>query len=534
MKIKKILNNVGLSFVAVGGIVTMSSCGNKNLPPTPIPPLSPVTGIYAPFVDIAKLASATNGHYTNLVDYYINPGVRNMMLGYVQQGAGLPNPHAEWAGSTEIGDNQDIIDAISHYQNVGGNVSISFGGSKGTSEWTLANASATNLASDIMRVADKFETKYIDFDIQGNDLTNVVAIAKLANACKQILEKDPEIRFTLTLPVSKIGLSKDAIAVVTSFYAITKFNTIVNIMAKNYGGPVADMEEVAKQASNATAVQIALAYGITNAQAYKLLGVSPMIGYNDSAGEVMSLEQYFDLGTYLRNKHAFMYGQWYLNRDYASVKEGQSSATSTGLLPSEAADLSFTHAGLISFGDKGAPSKPVEGFIELTQYLITQRDFGAYWTEVKNAIHYKIIVDNDVRHPYYSLVNNLILENGAPNYTSHTFQVTAVGINDTELDSETLTVGNSNSKNTDLTGLVTRFKKGTVYNKGDLFLYEKIIYHVSEFYNGAILPDQAVKSPNSQVNISKITLANLAQNGYSQQAVEDFENDRVFNVVKLT
>ena len=534
MKIRKILNNLGLSIVTVSGIVTMTSCGHKKTP-TPPPPTPPASGIYSPFVDVTMLQGAGTGRYSNLIDYYMNPGVRHMMLGFVQQGSNSKNPHAQWAGTTEI-DGSDpttaaaakyIINTVSRFQSVGGDVCVSFGGASGTSEWTLSTATATNLASDITRVANAFKTKYIDFDIEGAVVNNIAANKKLAAACAQIWAKDPNMRFTLTLPVLRTGLTNDGLAVLHNFYETTKHNTIINIMAMDYGGVMNDMDKAAEEAADATVAQIATAYKITNEAAYKLLGVTPMIGYNDTPGEVMSLKQYTNVGAYLRTKKAFMYGQWSLNRDYPATKEGSGGPTSTGLLANEAAALSFTTAGLTSFGDKGGPTEPVSGEIALSQYLVTARDFGAYWTKVKNALRYKIIVDNNTKNPYYSMINNLILETPQGVSTTHTFKVIALGINNSEVDSKTLTIDNSKAK---LPSLVTMFKVGNVYQTGDLFIYKKIIYRAKYWYNGTELPNISVAVEVS----AKFTLDNLAENGYSQQAITDLENDKIWNIVKLS
>ncbi len=549
MKIKKILNNISLSIITLVGVTIVTACGHKKSQPPP--PAPPISGIYSPFIDVTTLQGSDKGRYSNLINYYMNPGVRHMMLGFVQQGSAYQVPHAQWAGTIEIDSSNKttaasatyIKNSIDRFQSVGGDVCVSFGGSGGVSEWTLATATPTNLANDILRVANYFKTKKVDFDIEGGVVANVAANKKLASACAQILVKDPSFRFSLTLPVLRTGLTigmNGGLQLLRNFYDILHKNIIVNIMAMDYGGVITDMDQAAEDASEATVAQISLIYKISTEAAYKLLGVTPMIGYNDVKGEVMSLKQYSNVATYLRNKKAFMYGMWSLNRDYAAKTEGAGGPKSSGLLPAEAPNLSFSKSGLENFGDKGGPTSPVSGNINLEQYLITQRDFGAYWTEVKNVLRYKIIVDNNSANPYYSMANNLILETSKPTSQKHTFKIEAIGINNSEVDSETITVDNSGAETK---SLITMFQAGVPYITDRIFIYQNTVYRVKHWYQSGSVGSKGTKQDLPNVEAAKadgaleidpkLNVNNLVDNGYSARAVTDLENNQVWNIVNI-
>ncbi|MGH1554887.1 hypothetical protein ACRAWF_32040 [Streptomyces sp. L7] len=65
---------------------------------------------------------------------------------------------------------------------------------------------------------------------------------------------------------------------------------VVNLMTMDYGSSGTDMGNAANTAVDAAAGQVASAFGISTSAAYAKLGNTPMIGQNDSAGEVFTLD----------------------------------------------------------------------------------------------------------------------------------------------------------------------------------------------------------------------------------------------------
>ncbi len=98
------------------------------------------------------------------------------------------------------------------------------------------------------------------------------------------------MQVTYTLPVMPDGLTQDGISLVSDAIAKGVNITNVNVMAMDYGGSDAQMGQDAINAGNATASQLAALYpSKSTAQICAMIGVTPMIGYNDVASEVFRL-----------------------------------------------------------------------------------------------------------------------------------------------------------------------------------------------------------------------------------------------------
>jgi hypothetical protein len=94
---------------------------------------------------------------------------------------------------------------------------------------------------------------------------------------------------------------------------------MVNIMAMDYGGAVGDMYSAAISAANATKSQLSsLGYG--SAQ----LGITPMIGQNDQAGEIFTIANANSLRANAAG--AAMLAFWSVGRDNGGCA-GQTSAS---------------------------------------------------------------------------------------------------------------------------------------------------------------------------------------------------------------
>ena len=134
----------------------------------------------------------------------------------------------------------------------------------------------------------------MDFDIEGGVNTTV-----LAAALKGLKTANPSKSISLTLPVLPIGLVQAGLDIVNACHNAGFRPDTINIMAMDYGSYYdngGNMLLSAQQAAQATRNQTG-----------DMIGITPMIGQNDTQGEIFTLANASALVTWAK-------GQSYINR----------------------------------------------------------------------------------------------------------------------------------------------------------------------------------------------------------------------------
>lgn len=219
--------------------------------------------------------------------------------------------------------------AISDFIKKGYKFKISFGGASGV---YLEQACSTQaeLHQALKLVANTYAVKDFDFDIEGAAITDTASNKKLANTLKELLQTDPSYTFSVTLPVLTTGLTPDGINVVDIFKQF-QVPISVNIMAMDFGGPIADMGAAVAQSMDNTAAQIQKLYPEKSAAEIRaMIGVTVMIGVNDAQGETFTAK---DLEK-IRNKAAEegwgLISFWSIDRDHPCPESKWAQPTCSG------------------------------------------------------------------------------------------------------------------------------------------------------------------------------------------------------------
>ncbi|GAA2010931.1 hypothetical protein GCM10009839_01120 [Catenulispora yoronensis] len=234
-----------------------------------------------------------------------------------------------------IGQQSSLQSQISALRSQGGDVSISFGGYTTDLNLTeIGDACSTPqaAAAQIESVVTTFGVTHLDFDIEANSLTNSAGITRRSQALAQVRSwansSGVPLSVSYTLPVLPSGLTGDGLNVVRNAVANGFTPDIVNGMAMDYGTSGTQMGNAADQAVDALAGQVAGVFGISTAAAYGRIGVTPMIGQNDSAGEIFTLGDASNLESYAASKGVALLSYWDQNRDNGGCP-GQTSASGT-------------------------------------------------------------------------------------------------------------------------------------------------------------------------------------------------------------
>jgi hypothetical protein len=286
-------------------------------------------GDFAPYVDTSLQPSY------DLVKSSEKTGVKNYTLAFIDAPGNQCTP--KWGGSQELNDNP-VAKQIDELRKKGGDVRISFGGANG-SELGIACKSEDELAKAYGKVIDAFKLKKVDFDIEGSTLPNTEANTRRAKAIAQLQKEHEDLDVSYTLPVLPEGLTKDG----TNLLKDAKDNGVkvssVNIMAMDYGPNYkGDMGKYATQAATATQKQVKESLGVSDdAEAWKTVAITPMIGVNDVAAEIFKPEDAKEVKQFADSKGMGWTSMWSATRDKAcegGVKT-QASPTCSGVEQSE-------------------------------------------------------------------------------------------------------------------------------------------------------------------------------------------------------
>jgi chitinase len=168
---------------------------------------------------------------------------------------------------------------ISALQAAGGNVIVSFGGAEG-GELAQTCTSTTSLTAAYANVVDTYGVHRLDFDIEGGVLGDSASTTRRNKALAALQAQHPDVQVDYTLAVDPNGLPSRELGVLKDARNNGVKVSVVNIMTMDFGDGQNALND-ALSAAKATAGQLAGLYGISTAQAYGMLGLTPIAGRND-------------------------------------------------------------------------------------------------------------------------------------------------------------------------------------------------------------------------------------------------------------
>lgn len=311
---------------------TASSSPTATASPTQSGNGMATVGLVAPYVDMAQWPTPDLGAIANAT------GGKNYTLAFITSAGGCK---PAWAGvipldGSAASDQLNAIDnGVAAVRAKGGDVIISLGGASGT-ELAASCTNQTALRNAYQQVIDHYQATRLDFDIEGAAVADQATNARRAQALAALQANaaaaGKTLQINLTLPVLPTGLDNNGLATFRTTVNGGVALTHVNVMAMDYGTARSDMGADAISAVKATGTQISSAFGnATGAALYAHIGVTPMIGQNDSAGEFFSLSNVSSLKQWAKNNGLGWVGWWSANRDKACSGGARvASATCSG------------------------------------------------------------------------------------------------------------------------------------------------------------------------------------------------------------
>ncbi|WP_406148821.1 cellulose binding domain-containing protein [Streptomyces sp. NBC_01012] len=288
---------------------------------------------FAPYVDTSLYPAY------DLVDTAAATGVKEFNLAFITSGGGCA---PLWGGVTGLGDDQ-VASQIGALRAEGGDVRVSFGGAAGA-ELALNCSSAEELAEAYGEVVDTYELTKVDFDIEGGALPDTAANSRRSQAIAELQKSHPDLDVSFTLPVMPEGLTQDGVNLIADAKENGVAIDAVNIMAMDYGASYdGDMGDYATQAATATQAQVKGVLGLSDAEAWKAVAVTPMIGVNDVATEIFTVDDATQLVEFASENGIGRLSMWSGTRDVqcADGEKPTADATCSSILQEP---LAFTKA----------------------------------------------------------------------------------------------------------------------------------------------------------------------------------------------
>jgi hypothetical protein len=275
------------------------------------PPAGPTQ--FAPYVDMTL-------QQEDLTSISEASGINTFTLAFVVSDG---NCTPAWGGVIPVGSTGDYIKAaITSFRQAGGNVIISFGGEAGT-ELAGSCSSVNALEAAYQDVVDTYGVYDLDFDIEGAAVGDSASITMRSAALALLQHNEAslghKVQISLTLPVLPSGFPADEMDVVNSAVAAGVQLSIVNPMTMDYGGAVNDPSQMgtyAIEAAQSVEQQLASVYPKdSTTELWAMVGITPLIGQNDTAGEVFTLADAGQLAQFAAQTGVGRLSTWSVTRD---------------------------------------------------------------------------------------------------------------------------------------------------------------------------------------------------------------------------
>jgi chitinase len=168
---------------------------------------------------------------------------------------------------------------IKALQAAGGNVIVSFGGAE-CGELAQTCTNTASLTAAYANVINTYGITRLDFDIEGGVLGDTASNARRDQALAALQAQNPNVQVDYTLAVAPNGLPSQELGVLKDAKSKGVQVSVVNIMTMDFGNGQNALND-AESAAKGTAAQLAGLYGVSTAQAYGMMGLTPIAGRND-------------------------------------------------------------------------------------------------------------------------------------------------------------------------------------------------------------------------------------------------------------
>jgi chitinase len=220
----------------------------------------------------------------------------------------------------------DLDRRIARLRQLGGAPAVSFGGMN-NSELAVSCKDTRSLTDAYRQIVDRYDVATVDLDVEGVALGDIAAADRRAQAVaalqKERKASGKPLAVWLTLAADPDGLTSQGQVIVAHTLSGGVEMEGVNIMTMDFGAskPAAwSMSRAAESAADAAHGQLAALYrnagtDFGSETLWRKLGLTVMVGQNDVAGEIFTLDDAATMNSFVRDKGLGRLSMWSMNRD---------------------------------------------------------------------------------------------------------------------------------------------------------------------------------------------------------------------------
>lgn len=240
--------------------------------------------------------------------------------------------NAEWAGTIPLNQTGTFLpnldSDIQFIRGQGGDIIISFGGAAGQ-ELAQTCSSASSLQAQYQAVINQYNASHLDFDIEGGEQGDSTTYDRRNIALAALQQANPGLTISFTLPSATTGLLSDSLGLLNNAVSHGVNFNIVNLMTMDYGSPDSMMGQEAINAANGLHSELQNIFpSKSSSQLWSMVGITPMIGQNDSGGEIFSLSNASQVMSFAQSNKIGELSFWEVSRDNGNCA-GSTTASDT-------------------------------------------------------------------------------------------------------------------------------------------------------------------------------------------------------------
>ncbi|MGW0993209.1 lectin [Streptomyces sp. NPDC002523] len=220
---------------------------------------------------------------------------------------GYCNP--QWDGGRALtgGVDQQTVNTV---RANGGDVIPSFGGYSGN-KLESSCSSAGELAGAYQKVINAYGLKAIDIDLEADAYSNGTVQQRTVDALKTVKANNPGLKVYITIGTGQTGPDTSLInRAASSGLTVDAWA----IMPFDFGGAGQNMGNLTTQAAEGLKNALKSAYGYSDDQAYRDMGISSMNGITDN-NETVTVNDFRTILAYAQAHHLARLTFWSANRD---------------------------------------------------------------------------------------------------------------------------------------------------------------------------------------------------------------------------
>ncbi|MFJ2768728.1 chitinase [Streptomyces sp. NPDC087300] len=304
---------------ALSGAATLSLAGEPSAAEASPAPAARASGT----IHAAPYEYLGWGSPQKPTDVMAATGVKWFTLAFILSDGGC-NP--AWDGSRPLKGGSDEA-AVKSIRGAGGDIVVSVGGWSGAKLGEKCT-SAGALAGAYQKVIDAYKLKAFDIDIEDTEFSNATVRQRVVDALKIVKSKNPGIVTYVTMGTTPSGPDATGKDLIKRGAKAGLANDAWVIMPFDFGGHSGTMGQTSVSAMEGLKNAVKSAYGYSDADAYKHIGVSSMNGKTDEADETVTTADFKTILAYARQHHIARYSFWSVNRDRACGSGGDADACS--------------------------------------------------------------------------------------------------------------------------------------------------------------------------------------------------------------